>query len=122
MQRNKGQYFSEEEKEFVILLIKLGMNKNAASLLVFLAGTSLTTFREIESGTDLCESEISIAMKYLNDQGWIRTCPSEKKGRLKKVYGLTKPVADIVQDIENMKKVEMKDQLARVRKLRVYFG
>ena len=107
MQRNKGQYFSEEEKEFVILLINLGMNKNAAILLVFLAGTSLTTFREIESGTDLCESEIS-SDEVPNDQGWIRTCPSEKKGRLKKVYGLTKPVADIVQDTENMKKVEMR--------------
>lgn len=121
MRQDKGPHSAKDEKEFVILLRQLGMNKNAAILLVFLTGTSLTTFREIESRTDLCESQISMAMKYLNDQGWIRTFPSRIKGHLKNVYGLTKPLADIVQDIEDMKQEEIKNRLARVRKLREDF-
>jgi predicted transcriptional regulator len=114
--------FTEEEEEFVNLLIKIGIKKTVAQTLVFLANTPEATSREIERGTDLRQPEVSIAIKYLDEQGWVqcRTIPSENKGRPQKCYSLTKPVKEIIAAIEKAKKNEANNQLALVKKMRDY--
>ena len=73
--------FTDKEEEFVNLLIKIGTKKTVAQTLVFLANTPEATSRELERGTDLRQPEVSIAIKYLDEQGWVqcRTIPPKIK-------------------------------------------
>ena len=120
MREETVQYFSEKEEEFATLLIETGLKKNIAKTLVFLASTAEANSRAIERGTDMSQPEISLAMKYLVDQGWIgcRESPSEKKGRPTITYELAKPITEIVDYIEKEKKNDANNQLALIRKLR----
>ncbi len=116
------EYFTEKEEEFTSLLVEIGTKKTIAKVLVFLAGTPKASSRAIEHGTDMRQPEISIATKYLTDQGWIKSSeiPPENKGRPVKIYELAKPINAIMNSIEEEKKLEAKNQLALVKKLRNY--
>ena len=120
MRQESVQYFTEKEEEFVNLLIEIGMQKKVAKVLVFLAGAPEVTSREIERGTDMRQSEVIMAMKYLINQGWItsRKSLSENKGRPMIIYELAKSITLIVDCIEKEKKNEPIIKLVIVRKLR----
>jgi len=124
MKQENVMYFTDKEEEFVNLLIAIGITKNIAKVLVFLANTPETTSRAIERGVDMRQPEVSIAMKSLIDRGWIRSRESsaESKGRPMKIYELAKSINEIIESIENEKKTEAKNQLALVKKLRAYLG
>jgi predicted transcriptional regulator len=106
--------FTDKEEEFVNLLIKIGTKKTIAEMLVYLANTPEATSRNIERGTDLRQPEVSIAIRYLTERGWIqsREIPSEKKGRPQRTYSLAVPVKEIIAAIEKEKKSEMNSKLA----------
>lgn len=116
------QLFTDKEEEFVNLLIEIGTKKTIAKALVFLVNTKEATSRDIERGTDLRQPEVSMAIKYLADQGWIKSneIPSDKKGRPVKNYALAKPVPEIMTGIEKQKKAEANNQLTIIRKMRSY--
>jgi predicted transcriptional regulator len=122
MKQESVQYFTEKEEEFANLLIEIGTKKNVATVLVFLASTPEATSRAIERGTDMRQPEVSIAMKYLIDQGWIRSRENstKNKGRPMKVYELAKPITAIMDNIEKEKKKEANNQLALIKKLQNY--
>ena len=65
-------FFTDEEEEFVNLLIMIGIKKNIARILVFFKNIPYATSHDIELGTDMRQSEVSVAMQYLIDKGWIR--------------------------------------------------
>jgi predicted transcriptional regulator len=115
-------FFTEKEEEFVNLLIEIGTSKNVAKMLVFLANATEATSRDLERGTDMRQPEVSTAVKYLIDQGWIkdRENPSEK-GRPHKRYSLAVPIKEIIATIEKFKKNEANNQLELLRKIRDYF-
>ena len=116
------QLFTEKEEEFVNLLIEIGTKQTIAKALVFLANTKEATSREIERGTDLRQPEVSLAIKYMAEQGWIKSdeIASEKKGRPVRNYALAIPVPDIMTSIEKQKKAEANNQLALIKKIRSY--
>ena len=122
MRQQNVMYFTEKEEEFVNLLIKINTPKNVAKMLVFLANTSEATSRDIERGTDLRQPEVSIAIKYLAQQNWIkkREIPSEKKGRPMRKYSLAVPIKQIITEIEKEKKNNLNNQIALVGKIRDY--
>jgi predicted transcriptional regulator len=122
MRQEDVMYFTAEEEEFANLLIKIGTKKNIAKVLVFLAKTPEATSHAIERGTGLRQPEVSLAMGYLMDQGWIRSreCKGERKGRPMKMYTLAKPINEILDYIENEKKIEVNSQLGLMQKLREY--
>jgi predicted transcriptional regulator len=124
MRQETVTYFTEKEEEFANLLIKIGIKKNIAKVLVFLAKTPEATSRAIERGIDMRQPEISTALKYLMDWEWIRSreSPSENKGRPTKIYELAKPIHEIIDCIENEKKSEASIQLALVQKSREHLG
>jgi predicted transcriptional regulator len=115
-------FFTEKEEEFVNLLIEIGTSKNVAKMLVFLANATEATSRDLERGTDMRQPEVSTAVKYLIDQGWIkdRENPSEK-GRPHKSYSLAVPFKEIIATIEKSKKNEANNHLELLRKIRDYF-
>jgi len=90
MKTQNVQYFTDKEEEFVKLLIDVGTKQSIAKVLVFLANTPEATSRDIERGTDLRQPEVSIAMRYLTSQNWIKSRESkgESKGRPLKIYVL----------------------------------
>ena len=115
-------YFTQKEEELVQLLVDIGIRKVTAKVLVFMKDTHEATSREIERGTDLRQPEVSIAMNYLTEKGWIssRKNKTAGKGRPLKIYRLAKSFAQIMQVIEKQKKDEAKNHLERVQKLRTF--
>ena len=123
MRQQNVMYFTEKEEEFVNLLTQAGIKRPAAQVLVFLSNTPEATSRDIERGTDLRQPEVSIAMKYMNEQSWIKTgdVGSEKKGRPMRKYSLAVPMKEIIAGIEKMNKDEATRKLDLVRKMKDYF-
>jgi predicted transcriptional regulator len=120
MKREIVHYFTEKEEEFAKLLIEIGMKKNTAKVLVFLANMTEATSRDIEHGLDLRQPEVSIAIRYLIEQSWIasRESKAESKGRPVKIYELARPIHEIMDSIENKKKIEVSEKLVVIQKLR----
>ena len=115
-------FLTEKEEETVNILVELGINENVAKVLVFLADTHDVTSREIESGTDLPQPKVSIALQYLMENNWI-TChkkDGEVKGHPVKVYNLAKSIDKIMQRIETSVKNDLTNHLSTVQKLRDY--
>lgn len=122
MRHIEVQYFTENEEEFANLLIEIGMMKNVAKTLVFLANVPEATSRDIERGTDLRQPEVSIGILYLSKRDWVssRRGKAGGKGRPLKIYKLKKPMREVIKDIEGEKREEAKKKLALIRKLREY--
>lgn len=120
MRAEEVLYFTPREEEFATLLIDIGIKRNVAKVLVYLANTDEATSREIERGTDLRQPEVSIAMRYLKEKKWInsRESKAESKGRPVKIYSLAKPINEIIDVIEKTKKKEVDNQLALIEKAR----
>ncbi|NLD57842.1 MAG: ArsR family transcriptional regulator [Methanomicrobiales archaeon] len=122
MRTQSVTYFTEHEEEFVNLLIEIGMRRTVAKVLVYLANTEEATSRDIERGTDLRQPEVSIAMNYMFGRDWLKNRESKamSKGRPVKIYSLAKPIAKIMDSIEQEKKEEARHRLEQVKKLRQY--
>jgi predicted transcriptional regulator len=120
MRQENVTYFTDKEEEISNLLIAIGTPRNISKVLVFLANSPEATSRAIERGADMRQPEVSLAMRYLMEQGWVKSRDSsaETKGRPMKIYELAIPFSEIIDRIESAKKSEAKDQLARVRQLR----
>ena len=117
-------YFTQKEEEFANLLIRIGIKRNVAKVLVYLAHTSEATSRDIERGTDLRQPEVSIAMAFMIEQKWVesRETKAENKGRPVKIYKLALPISEIMDIIEKEKKEEATNQLNLIRQLRDYIS
>lgn len=117
-------YFTQKEEEFANLLIRIGIKRNVAKVLVYLAHTPEATSRDIERGTDLRQPEVSIAMAFMIEQKWVenRETKAENKGRPVKIYKLALPISEIMDIIEKEKKEEATNQLNLIRKLRDYIS
>jgi predicted transcriptional regulator len=120
MGQENVMYFAEKEEELVNLLFELGIKRNVARVLVFLAKTPMVTSREIVQGTVLRHLEVVAVMQYLKKQGWIRSQDNKakNKGKQGKIYELTKPISEIVNSIEKEKIKKANDQLQLIQKLR----
>ena len=113
---------AKKEEELVNLLFGIGIKRNVATVLVFLAKTPTVTSRAIDRGTDLRHLEVATVMQYLKKQGWIKSRENKarSKGRPVKIYELAKPIPEIVSGIEQEKIKEANDQLQLIQKLRNY--
>ncbi|MCD4702754.1 MAG: transcriptional regulator [Methanosarcinaceae archaeon] len=94
------------EEEMVDLLRKLEVSKPVAKALVCLHHANEITSREIEMKSRLRQPEVSIAMRYLGPEkgmGWVgirQVKIEDGKGRPTKVYRLTVPIEDIIDQLE----------------------
>jgi predicted transcriptional regulator len=122
MGQENETYLAEKEGELVNLLFGIGIKRNVAKVLVFLAKTPTVTSRAIDRGTDLRHLEVAPVMQYLKKQGWIKSQENKAKGRGRpvKIYELAKPIPEIVNGIEKEKIKEANDQLQLIQKLRNY--
>ena len=81
-----------ERDEFASILMKVGLKRNVAKVLTYLAGVAEATSREIEIGSDLRQPEVSIAMREIRKLDWIseRDEKNPGKGRPYRIYKLKK--------------------------------
>ncbi len=88
MNQEQIQKFSDRDKEFVSLLIDIGVKKPFAMVLVYLLKNQETTARAIELGTELNQADISYALKELMVRGWItfREVPLKKAGQQESIH------------------------------------
>jgi predicted transcriptional regulator len=117
-------YFSDHEEQFCQLLTRLGIRRNVARSLVFLASVPETTSREIERSTDLRQPEVSLAMQHLIKRAWVtaREFRPENRGRPAKVYSLAVPMENILSVIEEEKRNEVNRTIQLAQQLRDYVG
>jgi len=115
-------FFTDHEEEFVRLLVSLGIQKNIAKVLVYLASAGDVTSRQMERGGDLRQPEVSLAMRYLSERNWVRSydAGTTGKGRPIRIYSLARPIEDIIGDIEEEKQRELQHKIELAKQLHNY--
>jgi len=110
----------EKEIEFVETLRDLGVQRNMAALIAYLAGSEEVSSKEIEKGADLSQSGVSIAVRTLREKGWIeeRKIKGGKRGRLMKVYRLKVKMDEIISHFETEKHCESAQVMMSIQRLK----
>lgn len=118
----KVQYFTEREEEFSSILVSIGLPRIVARVLVFLANAAEASSRDIERGADLRQPEVSLAMQYLQEQGWIasRLEKTDAIGRPQNLFRLSRPIAEIIGQIQKEKEIEIRHKIELTKKIRDY--
>lgn len=120
MKKKAVQNFSKKDEEFVNVLIDLGTKWPVARVLVYLLNREEGTMRDIENVANMRQSEVSHAVSYMVEQGWVRTedVRPEKIGRPIKIVSLAIPRDEIARTIGDEKKNHADHQLSLIRKAR----
>jgi len=109
-----------ERDEFASILMKIGLKRNVAKVLTYLAGVPEATSREIEIGSDLRQPEVSIAMREIRRLEWVaeRDERNPGKGRPYRIYKLNRSLPDIVQYLESENAKEAERVMKQIEKLK----
>lgn len=109
-----------ERDEFASILMKVGLKRNVAKVLTYLAGVAEATSREIEIGSDLRQPEVSIAMREIRKLDWIveRDEKNPGKGRPYRIYRLNRSLPEIVDHLEKEKSMESERIMRQIEKLK----
>ena len=101
---------SDKEERIVKLLSETGLNRNIAKVVVFLSKVGEAISRDIERAANLRQPEVSLAMKELKDWRWVKERELKKKGKGRplKSYKLTLDLKEIVSELVNKKREEIK--------------
>ena len=109
-----------ERDEFASILMKIGLKRNVAKVLTYLAGVPEATSREIEIGSDLRQPEVSIAMREIRRLEWVRERDERNpgKGRPYRIYKLNRSLPDIVLYLESENAKEAERVMKQIEKLK----
>ncbi len=109
-----------EREEFASILMKIGLKRNVAKVLTYLAGVEEATSREIEMGSDLRQPEVSIAMREIRKLEWVseRDEKNPGKGRPYRIYKLNKSLPEIIGYLEGQKTKESDQIMKQIEKLK----
>ena len=109
-----------ERDEFASILMKVGLKRNVAKVLTYLAGVTEATSREIENGSDLRQPEVSIAMREIRRLDWIeeRDEKNPGKGRPYRIYKLNRTLPEIVQYLESENAKESERVMKQIERLK----
>jgi predicted transcriptional regulator len=110
----------KKDEEIASTLISLGMSRPVARILSCLQDGNETTAMELERGTGLRQPEVSIAMKELEERGWINEREDKKpgKGRPYKVYSLKIGFDEIISELERQQKKAVDEMQASIKRLK----
>jgi predicted transcriptional regulator len=120
MRQFSVKVLDDADREFVEVLKELGIPRNVASMITYLANVDEATSREIEIGSNLRQPEVSIAMRTLRNNSWVeeREIKKDGKGRPMKVYRLTISLPDIIKHFEDEKRRESAKTMESIEKLK----
>ncbi len=100
-----------------------GMPKGIARTLAFLSSKEdWATSKDIEKATKLRQPEVSIAVRDLEDRGWVErdSLKRESKGRPINIYRMSVNLNNVYSSIANGEKTkihEVEDNLKQIREL-----
>ena len=111
----------EDDHIFIETLRRLGMSRNAATMMAYLTNVDEASSREIEISTGLRQPEVSLAIKLMCKQSWVsvRTEKKPGKGRPVKVYSLMAPVDEIISYYEDKIYKQSQATISAIKKLKV---
>ncbi|MDI6639918.1 MAG: ArsR family transcriptional regulator [Methanocellales archaeon] len=120
MKKLSVSILDDKDEEFANILMDIGLNRNVARTLIYLANADEVTSRSIELGANLRQPEVSIAMRQLRDKNWVveREIKKEGKGRPLKCYKLSVPIQDIITHLEETKRKQAEKDLESIERLR----
>jgi predicted transcriptional regulator len=120
MRQFSVKVLDDDDREFVEVLRDLGIPRNVASMITYLANVEEATSREIEIGSNLRQPEVSIAMRSLRNNSWVeeREIKKDGKGRPMKVYRLTISLEDIIRHFEDEKRRESTKVMENIDRLK----
>lgn len=121
MREGVAGVLDDDNHEFTDLLASLGVQRNVAKVITYLVVAGEATSKEIERGAGLRQPEVSIAMRILRGENWVREWEiknTEGKGRPSKVYALSTPVDGIIRSIEDQKQKKSAEAMENIRKLK----
>jgi predicted transcriptional regulator len=120
MRQFSVKVLDDDDREFVEVLRDLGIPRNVASMITYLANVEEATSREIEIGSNLRQPEVSIAMRTLRNNDWVeeREIKKDGKGRPMKVYRLTISLEEIIRHFEEEKKKESTRVMENIDRLK----
>ncbi len=106
--------------EFASILIQIGLKRNVAKVLTYLAAVTEATSREIEIGSDLRQPEVSIAIHEIRRLDWVmeRDEKNPGKGRPYRIYRLNKSLSEIVETLEEQKSKESERIMKQIEMLK----
>jgi len=110
----------DRDHELIEALESVGMNRNSAAIIVYLASIPEVTSRALEVGCDLRQPEVSIAMRTLKEHNWIRETEikAKGKGRPMKVYSLSVPIDEVIKHYEDEMIKHSKRTMGSIQRLR----
>jgi len=105
--------------EVIELLISIGVPKKTAKTLVYLSTGEDLASQNIQSATDLRQPEVSIALRELENRGWVtkKNYKKEGKGRPIQLYTLTVPLDNAVNVLVKSKKSEIERMEKNIHRL-----
>lgn len=114
--------FNTKEREIMDLMISLGVSKNVSKVTMFLSKSGEAQSKNIENAVDLRQSEVSIVIKRLRDNGWVLSKSIRKpgKGRPSQLYKLRYSLRRIIKEIETDKLREIdsiKKEIGQLKRL-----
>jgi predicted transcriptional regulator len=120
MRQFSVKVLDDDDREFVEVLRDLGIPRNVASMITYLANVEEATSREIEIGSNLRQPEVSIAMRTLRNNDWVeeREIKKDGKGRPMKIYRLTISLEEIIRHFEEEKKRESTRVMENIDRLK----
>lgn len=112
--------FDQDEEVMANLLGNIGLKRNLAKALVYLANVNESVSRNIELGAGLRQPEVSIAMRELRERGWIEEWEQKKegKGRPLKCYRLSVELCDIIDHLDDSRKRDAQEDEETIATLR----
>ena len=119
-QKNVYSLDAVDDKAFQ-LFTKLGMPKNLAKTLLYVAQVDECKSAEVERGADLRQPDVSTAMQELRERGWVDIQSFRKKkgkGRPTHIYKSVTKLSDIVSILEQEKLKELKNIEANISELK----
>lgn len=110
----------DEDLEFADIMRRLGMQREVATLITYLARAGEATSKEIELATGLRQPEVSEVIRDLRGENMIdvREVKTGGKGRPSLFYTLITPMQDIIKRLEDEKLKEHAETMESVQRLK----
>ncbi len=120
MKESLLESLDETDLQFAEILIELGMSRKVARMIVYLANVNEASSRDIEIGTNLRQPEVSIGMRTLRYNNWVKEedIKSMNKGRPKKLYSLNTSLDQLVNHLQEEKLAESSRVMESIKRLR----
>ena len=105
MKQKTEQVFTQKDEQIIDLFADLGMPKNLAKTLMFISHVEDCRSTDIETGAELLQPQVSVAVQELRRRGWITKHDIKKKGKGRPVhhYKLTASLPSLLKSFESEK-------------------